>query len=68
MSRVQHRLETLCYGPKSCTSYRAGPVRKFLEDSVFFDEVLDAPRDSVRTRTGGAAEALSNGRESTDAA
>jgi hypothetical protein len=24
----QHRFETFCYGPKSCPSYRPGPVRK----------------------------------------
>ena len=24
----EHRFETLCYGPKSCPLYRAGPTRK----------------------------------------
>jgi len=24
----QYRTETFCYGPKSCTSYKAGPIRK----------------------------------------
>lgn len=23
-----HRFETFCYGPKSCSAYRAGPTRK----------------------------------------
>jgi hypothetical protein len=27
-SRVRHREETFCYGPKSCSVYRAGPTRK----------------------------------------
>lgn len=24
----EHRVETFCYGPKSCPLYRAGPTRK----------------------------------------
>jgi len=27
-SRKRHRFETFCYGPKSCSFYRAGPTRK----------------------------------------
>ncbi len=27
-SKKQYRFETFCYGPKSCTFYRAGPPRK----------------------------------------
>ena len=27
-SRKQYRFETFCYGPKSCSFYRAGPTRK----------------------------------------
>jgi hypothetical protein len=27
-SRKQYRFETFCYGPKSCSSYRAGPLRQ----------------------------------------
>jgi hypothetical protein len=27
-SKKQYRFETFCYGPKSCSLYRAGPLRK----------------------------------------
>jgi len=27
-SKKKHRLETFCYGPKSCSLYRSGPTRK----------------------------------------
>ena len=27
-SKKRHRFETFCYGPKSCSLYRAGPARK----------------------------------------
>jgi hypothetical protein len=27
-SKRKHRVETFCYGPKSCSLYRAGPTRK----------------------------------------
>ncbi|HSQ81185.1 MAG TPA: hypothetical protein VLU54_08635, partial [Casimicrobiaceae bacterium] len=26
--RREHRFETFCYGPRSCPSYRPGPMRK----------------------------------------
>lgn len=29
-SKKRYRFETFCYGPKSCTIYRAGPTRKVL--------------------------------------
>jgi hypothetical protein len=27
-SQVRYRIETFCYGPKSCALYQAGPTRK----------------------------------------
>jgi hypothetical protein len=27
-SKKRHRFETFCYGPKSCSLYKAGPIRK----------------------------------------
>ena len=26
--QVKYRVETFCYGPKSCPSYKSGPTRK----------------------------------------
>jgi hypothetical protein len=50
--RKRYRLETFCYGPKSCTLYRAGPTRKVpgrrgmtWEEEDWIDEDVTSHRD-----------------------
>jgi len=33
-SNVRYRLETFCYGPKSCTKYRPGPYWIYEEEEA----------------------------------
>ena len=50
--RKKYRFETFCYGPKSCSLYRAGPQRKVpgrrgmvWEEGDWVDEEETAHRD-----------------------
>lgn len=50
--KVRYRTETFCYGPKSCTTYKAGPTRKVpgrggmsWEEEDWVDDEATAHRD-----------------------
>jgi len=48
----EHRFETFCYGPKSCSMYRAGPTRKALGRNGMQWEEEDRVDEEATARRG----------------
>ncbi|MFQ6092827.1 MAG: hypothetical protein ACE5OR_09120 [bacterium] len=49
----RYRFETFCYGPKSCSFYRAGPIRKVPgRKGMIWEEAIWADEEATAHRSG----------------